>query len=129
MRTILVADDDAIFRELVTNILQGAGYEVRVAADGVEGWQLLEQKGAEMAVLDLNMPNRDGMELTRMIRSDPRFKDMPVLMLTVRALIEDQIAGYERGADDYLTKPFDQDMLVARLKVLERRILDVPKKG
>lgn len=76
-----------------------------------------------MAVLDFNMPNLDGLELIRRIRSDARFKDMPVLLLTIRALVEDQLAGYERGADDYLTKPFDNAMLLARLKALERRIL------
>lgn len=127
MRTILVADDDPIFRELVTEILEAAGYKVRAARDGVEGWDLLQEKGADMAVLDLNMPKRDGMELTKLIRCDARFKDMPILMLTIRSLVEDQISGYERGADEYMTKPFDQHMLLARLKVLERRILDRPE--
>jgi len=123
MRTILVADDDDIFRELVIEILSTSGYKVLVARDGQEAWELLQGNPADMAVLDLNMPRMDGMELTRHIRSDERFREMPILMLTIRAMVEDQLSGYERGADDYLTKPFDQHMLLARLRVLERRIL------
>ncbi|HBL18048.1 MAG TPA: hypothetical protein DD417_15165 [Elusimicrobia bacterium] len=123
MRTILVADDDDMFRELVTEILTQGGYSVVRAKDGVEAWEFIQKKKVDMAVLDLNMPNMDGMELTRKVRETPRCQSMPILMLTVRALVEDQVSGYERGADDYLTKPFDSKMLLARVKVLERRIL------
>ena len=123
MRTILVADDDEIFRELVIEILSSSGYKVLAAKDGQEAWEMLQETPADLAVLDLNMPRMDGMELTRHIRSDERFREMPILMLTIRAMVEDQLSGYERGADDYLTKPFDQHMLLARLRVLERRIL------
>jgi DNA-binding response OmpR family regulator len=125
MRTVLVVDDDEMFRDLVTEILSQGGYRVVRAQDGLAAWNLL-QKGeekVEMAVLDLNMPNMDGLELTRKIRDDARYKDLPILLLTVRAMVEDQVSGYERGADDYLTKPFDSKMLLARVKVLERRIL------
>jgi len=69
------------------------------------------------------MPNMDGLELTRKIRDDVRYKELPILLLTVRALVEDQVSGFERGADDYLTKPFDSKMLLARIKVLERRLI------
>ncbi|MFA5140148.1 MAG: response regulator [Elusimicrobiota bacterium] len=125
MRTVLVVDDDEMFRDLVTEILTQGGYRVVRAQDGLAAWNLL-QKGedaVEMAVLDLNMPNMDGLELTRKIRDDARYRDLPILLLTVRAMVEDQVSGYERGADDYLTKPFDSKMLLARVKVLERRIL------
>ncbi len=123
MKTILVADDDQMFRELVTEVLTQGGYRVLAAQDGLAAWNLLQKKKADMAVLDLNMPNMDGLELTRKLRGDARFKDMPVLMLTIRAMIEDQVSGYDRGADDYLTKPFENKMLLARMRVLERRIL------
>jgi DNA-binding response OmpR family regulator len=123
MKTILVADDDQMFRELVTEVLTQGGYKVLAAQDGLAAWNLLQKKKADMAVLDLNMPNMDGLELTRKLRGDARFKDMPVLMLTIRAMIEDQVSGYDRGADDYLTKPFENKMLLARMRVLERRIL------
>ena len=121
--TVLVADDDEMFRELVTEILTQGGYCVLRAKDGAEAWEFMQKMKVDMAVLDLNMPNMDGMELTRKVRETPRFQNMPILMLTVRALVEDQVSGYERGADDYLTKPFDSKMLLARVKVLERRIL------
>jgi DNA-binding response OmpR family regulator len=125
MHTVLVVDDDEMFRELVTEILTQAGYRVLRAPDGLAAWDILQRKSekVDLAVLDLNMPKMDGLELTRRIRDDARHKDLPVLMLTVRALIEDQVSGYDRGADDYLTKPFDSKMLLTRIKVLERRIL------
>lgn len=121
MTTILVADDDEMFRELVTEILTQGGYSVVRVKDGAEGWEALQQKKIDLAVLDLNMPNMDGLELTRKVRDDAKLRDLPILMLTVRSLVEDQVSGYEKGADDYLTKPFESKMLLARIKVLERR--------
>jgi DNA-binding response OmpR family regulator len=120
---ILVADDDNTFRSLVTEVLTDAGYEVAAHENGLLAWQTLQAEGADMAVLDINMPEMDGLQLLGHIRSDERFKNMPVLLLTIKAFTEDQVEGYDRGADDYLTKPFDNDVLVARVKVLERRIL------
>ena len=124
MRKILVAEDDPILRELIMRVLEQGGYATLVTEDGQEGWEKLIAEGADMAVLDLNMPRLDGLALCRKIRQDKRFAELPILLLTVRYLVEDQVKGYERGADDYLTKPFDNKMLLARLKVLERRILD-----
>ncbi|PCI31597.1 MAG: hypothetical protein COB53_12980 [Elusimicrobia bacterium] len=121
MATVLVADDDEMFRELVTEILTQGGYAVVPVVDGVQGWQALQKKKIDLAVLDLNMPNMDGLELTRKVRDDARLRNLPILMLTVRSLIEDQVSGYERGADDYLTKPFESKMLLARVKILARR--------
>lgn len=120
---ILIADDDNTFRSLVTEIFTDAGYEVSAHENGRLAWEHLQAEGSDLAVLDINMPEMDGIELLGRIRSDERFKDMPVLLLTIRAFTEDQVQGYERGADDYLTKPFSNDVLVARVKVLERRIL------
>ncbi len=121
MATVLVADDDEMFRELVTEILTQGGYAVVPVEDGAQGWEALQKKKIDIAVLDLNMPNMDGLELTRKVRDHGTLKDLPILMLTVRALVEEQVSGYEKGADDYLTKPFDSKMLLARVKVLERR--------
>ena len=120
---ILIADDDNTLRSLVTEIFTDAGYEVSAHENGRLAWEHLQAEGSDLAVLDINMPEMDGIELLGRIRSDERFKDMPVLLLTIRAFTEDQVQGYERGADDYLTKPFSNDVLVARVKVLERRIL------
>jgi two-component system OmpR family response regulator len=123
MHTVMVVDDDDMFRELVSEILTQGGYKVVNASDGLEAWNKMQKAKVDIAVLDLNMPNMDGLELTRKIRDDVKYKDMPVLMLTVRALVEDQVSGFDRGADDYLTKPFDSGMLLTRVKVLERRLL------
>ncbi len=123
MRTVLVVDDDSMFRELVTEILTQAGYKVVAAEDGAKAWEKMQKTKVELAVLDLNMPNMDGLELTRKIRDDAHYKELPVLLLTVKALIEDQVSGFDHGADDYLTKPFDSKMLLTRVKVLERRLL------
>ncbi|TPW19180.1 MAG: two-component response regulator [Elusimicrobia bacterium] len=121
--TVLVADDDEMFRELVTEILTQGGYAVVRAEDGQAAWEAMQRKKVDIAVLDLNMPRMDGLELTRKIRDDAKYKDLPVLLLTVRAMVEDQVSGYDRGSDDYLTKPFDSKMLLTRVKVLERRAL------
>jgi DNA-binding response OmpR family regulator len=120
---ILVADDDNTFRSLVMEILTDAGYEVHAEENGLLAWNYLQAHGADLAVLDVNMPEMDGFQLLRNIRTDERFRDIPVLMLTIRAFADDQVQGYETGADDYLTKPFNSDILLARVKVLERRIL------
>lgn len=120
---VLVADDDKVFRVLLTEILGEAGYDVKAEENGLLAWQSLQKEGADMAVLDVNMPEMDGFELLSRIRNEPELKDMPVLMLTIRGMLDDQLSGYERGADDYLTKPFDNNELVARVKVLERRII------
>jgi len=123
-RTVLVAEDDGALRALLKAILEGGGYAPILCENGRIAWDRLQQGGVDMAVLDINMPEMDGLELLRRIRSHPRLKSLPVLMLTVRALVEDQTEGLQSGADDYLAKPFNTDVLLARLKVLERRILD-----
>ena len=120
---VLVADDNDIFRSLVVELLTEAGYEVADEVNGLLAWRRLQAEGADMAVLDINMPDMDGLELLRHIRSDEKFKAIPVLMLTIRAFTDDQIKGYENGADDYLTKPFNNAIFLSRVKVLERRIL------
>lgn len=118
-----MADDDDNFRSLVTEVLSGRGYTVVAFCDGLQAWNYLDASGADLAVLDVNMPGLTGLELLGRIRADGRFKGMPVLLLTIRALSEDQVLGYNGGADDYLPKPFRNDELAARVKVLERRIL------
>jgi len=120
---VLVVDDDASFRLLVTEILTGAGYEVLAEPDGRSAWERIQTEHPDLAVLDVKMPGMDGFELLHKMRSDARFSALPVLMLTIKDLCDDQVQGYDTGADDYLVKPFDHDILLARLKVLARRIL------
>ncbi len=121
---ILVADDNAVFCILITELLSKAGYAASVHENGLLAWESLQAEGADMAVLDINMPVMNGMELLARIRADEKLKKMPVLMLTVRTEAADQVQGYETGADDYLPKPFSNDVLIARIKALERRILN-----
>ena len=120
---ILMADDDELFRLLLTEVLEEAGYEVAAHENGRAAWEHLKAEGADLAILDVNMPVMDGFELLSRIRSDRELKNMPVLLLTIRSEVPDQVSGYECGADDYLSKPFANEVLLARMKVLERRIL------
>lgn len=121
---VLIAEDDYTFRTLITEVLKTAGHIPVPEENGRLAWERLQKDGADMAVLDINMPEMDGYALLRNIRKDPKYCAMPVLMLTIRQFAEDQIAGYETGADDYLIKPFDNDVFLARINVLERRILN-----
>lgn len=120
---ILLAEDDDNFRTLITEVLIQAGHSPMPEANGRLAWERLLLEGADMVITDINMPEMDGLQLLAKIRSSEKHKSMPILMLTIRALTEDQVAGYETGADDYLTKPFDNDVFIARIHALERRIL------
>lgn len=115
---ILIADDDDEIRDLVEMILSSAGYDVSAHANGKKAWEGLQKTGADMAVLDINMPEMDGLELLDLIRGDDRFKEMPVMLLTARKGMDERAKGLERGADDYLTKPFENEELIRRVKLL-----------
>ncbi len=120
---ILIADDDELFRLMLSEVLSEAGYEVSAHENGLRAWEALRAEGADFAILDVNMPELDGFELLTRIRADEHLKDMPVLLLTIRSEVPDQVCGYDSGADDYLPKSFANEVLLARVKVLERRIL------
>ncbi len=121
-KKILIADDDASVREILRMMLEEEGYEVLEATDGQEGWEKLKAEGADMGIFDFNMPRLDGLQLTERIRQDLAYSELPILMLTIRALVVEQIRGYNRGADEYVTKPFEREVLLARVKALERRL-------
>lgn len=120
---ILIADDDDNFRLLLSEVLADSGHEVTAHENGLRAWEHLQAEAADLAVLDVNMPEMDGFELLSRIRADIGMKSMPVLLLTIRSEVSDQVCGYDSGADDYLPKPFSSEVLTARIKVLERRIL------
>lgn len=122
---VLIAEDDDNFRTLITEILTNNGYTPMPEANGSLAWNRLNQEGADIVITDINMPELDGFGLLKKIRENENFRGIPVLMLTIRQLAEDQVAGYETGADDYLTKPFDNDVFIARIRVLARRILKI----
>jgi two-component system response regulator TctD len=121
---ILIAEDNDIFRHLITEVLSGAGHTPMAEENGLLAWNRLEKEDADIAVLDVNMPEMDGFQLLAKIRGSEKHRRMPVLMLTIRGFADDQVAGYDNGADDYLTKPFDNEVLLARIKALGRRILN-----
>ncbi|MFJ2740729.1 response regulator transcription factor [Streptomyces sp. NPDC087440] len=118
-RTVLVAEDDPGVRSTLDQLLRFEGYRVLLAADGLEALGLLERERPDVAVLDVVMPNLDGLGLCRMLRR--RGDRLPVLVLTARHEVGDRVAGLDAGADDYLAKPFATEELFARIRALLRR--------
>ena len=120
---ILVVDDERAVRESLRRALELEGYEIELAADGQEALQLLETNGdaqPDAVILDVLMPGVDGLEVCRRLRRSGN--RVPVLMLTARDEIENRVAGLDAGADDYVTKPFALEELVARVRALLRRV-------
>jgi DNA-binding response OmpR family regulator len=118
---ILLIDDDARLASMVSDYLGAAGFEVATAPTLATGRERLEAEGFDALVLDLMLPDGDGLDLTRELRAQPRTRSLPLLMLTARGEPLDRIVGLELGADDYLGKPFEPRELLARLKALLRR--------
>ena len=106
MNTVLVADDQPSLRLLVSATLASEEVEVVEAADGDEAWRLLQERHPRVALLDVQMPGRTGLELSRAIRADAGLADMHIILLTSKALSSDVEAGLAAGANRYLTKPF-----------------------
>src|SRR6185369_5340997 len=118
MTRILVAEDDRDIRQLVADVLEHAGFEVALAADGPSAIRDAQQLRPDLLVLDLGLPGVDGLDVARTIR---RGSDLPIIMLTARADESDTLVGLELGADDYVTKPFSPKELVARVRAVLRR--------
>jgi two-component system response regulator MprA len=116
---LLVVDDDRAVRDALRRVLTLAGYDVQSADDGAEAIEQVVQSVPDAIVLDVGMPELDGLEVCRRLRL--LGNRVPVLMLTARVEIEDRVAGLDAGADDYLVKPFDNAELKARLRALLRR--------
>ncbi len=116
---VLVVDDDRAIRESLARALELDGYVVELAADGAAALGAIRERRPDVAVLDVMMPNIDGLTVVRVLRAE---RDrLPVLMLTARTETSDRVAGLDAGADDYLPKPFELDELLARLRALLRR--------
>src|SRR5678816_3676133 len=118
MGNILIVDDDPNIRELVRVFLRDEGFDVYEASDGVEALAKLETLKADLVIVDVMMPNMDGWELCRELRTS---YDIPVLMLTAKGETTQKIKGFQLGADDYLVKPFEPIELVMRVKALLKR--------
>ncbi len=113
---ILVVDDDKEVVRLMRAYLEQASFEVLVAHDGETAVFILRQEKPDLLLLDLMLPDRDGLDITRLVRNDPALAHIPIIMLTARVDDTDKIVGLEMGADDYVTKPYNPREVVARVR-------------
>nr|WP_216652246.1 response regulator transcription factor [Nocardioides sp. zg-1308] len=120
----MVVDDDRAVRDSLRRSLEFNGYDVVLAADGAEGLVAIGAHQPDVVVIDVMMPRLDGIETTRALRAAGN--DVPVLVLTARDAVGDRVEGLDAGADDYLTKPFALEELLARLRALLRRVVPDP---
>ena len=118
---VLVVDDDRAVRESLRRSLEFNGYDVSLACDGAEALAGIAGFGPDVVVMDVMMPRLDGLEATRALRAAGN--DVPILVLTARDAVGDRVEGLDAGADDYLTKPFALQELLARLRALLRRVV------
>lgn len=121
MRRILVVDDDREVVRLIRAYLEQAGYEVLAAHDGNTALHMARRERPDLLLLDLMLPGKDGLELTRLVRADPALAHTPIIMLTARVDDMDKIIGLELGADDYITKPYNPREVVARVRARLRQ--------
>lgn len=118
---ILIVDDDLETLRLIGMMLQKQGYQILSSKDGSEALSLAFSERPDMIVLDIMLPDPDGYEVARRLRADPQTANMPILMFTAKSQLEHKVAGYEAGADDYLTKPVHPSELIARIRALFTR--------
>jgi len=119
MKTVLVVDDEPKITQLVRDYLERAGYGILLAYDGLKALSLAKTEKPDMIILDLGLPQLDGLDFTREFR---KTSNAPIIMLTARSDESDKLVGLELGADDYITKPFSPKELVARVRAVFRRI-------
>ena len=120
-RRIVVVEDDRDIAELIQYNLEHEGWLVRVIYDGSKVMEAVRFDHTDIIILDLMLPNVDGLDICRMLKNDEQTKDIPVLMLTAKGEDADVVVGLRMGADDYMTKPFSPGVLIARVKALLRR--------
>jgi two-component system phosphate regulon response regulator PhoB len=118
---ILVVDDEEDLLELVSYKLAKDGYRVQCVGTGEEALKAARKQPPDLIVLDWMLPAVDGLEVCRRLKSDPKTRDIPIIMLSAKGQEGDMVAGLDRGADDYITKPFSPRVLAARVKALLRR--------
>ena len=126
MKHILVVDDEPRIAAIARDYLERAGFAVTIAGNGVEALGLARSRHPDLIVLDLGLPQMDGLTVTRALRQE---SNVPVIMLTARVDERDKLVGLELGADDYVTKPFSPKELVARVRAVFRRVDVQPERG
>ncbi len=112
-KTIITVDDAATMRKMISFTLKGAGHEVLEAADGVEALKTLQTRAVDLVITDVNMPNMDGLTLTRSLRALPQFARTPIVLLTTESAPEKKAEGRAAGATGWIVKPFQQEQLLA----------------
>jgi DNA-binding response OmpR family regulator len=120
-KKIVLIEDDQDINRLVTHYLTKEGYVIKSSQDGIRGLQLIKQERPDLVILDLMLPEMDGLEVCKRLRADTKTSVLPIIVLTAKGEESDKIVGLELGADDYVTKPFSPKELVARVKALFRR--------
>jgi pilus assembly protein CpaE len=123
---ILIVDDDPVNQKLVAVILKQAGYDTFTAGTGPEALSHVDETKPELIISDVEMPGMNGYELTRQLRQKPATAHLPIMILTSHDTVQEKIKGFEAGADDYMTKPFEPSELQARVRVLLRRVTALP---
>ena len=118
---VLVVDDDDAIRDLLCDFLQDNQLTTQQAANHAQMWQAMQQRMPDVVILDINMPQRSGIELCRELRESPQYRLIPIIMLTARTSSLDTIMGLETGADDYVAKPFEPLELLSRIRSVVRR--------
>jgi len=115
-KTILTVDDSKSVRQMVTFTLKKEGYDVFEAVDGENALEVLKTKAADMIITDINMPNMNGIELTRQLRENPEYKFVPIIVLTTESQLDKKQEGRKAGATGWIVKPFNPDQLVGVVK-------------
>lgn len=127
MTKILVIDDDSAINELIKINLELHGYEVTQALNGTEGFAKAKQEEPALIILDVMMPEVDGYTVAQRIRQADEISDTPIIMLTALSELNDKVNGFNIGVDDYLTKPFEVEELIMRVRALLKRTKQIPK--
>ena len=113
---ILIIDDDVDTLRLVGLMLERKGYDIRTASNGAQALVSAKAEHPDLIVLDIMMPDMDGFEVTRRLRADPTTAGIPIAMFTAKGQLEDKVAGYDAGVDEYLTKPIERDELISTIR-------------
>jgi DNA-binding response OmpR family regulator len=126
MERVLIVDDDPDIQKLVSYNLSQAGFRVTTAATGLAALEAVQEQPPDLIILDIMLPDLDGLEVCRKLRQQTKSRRIPIIMLTARTQEVDRVVGFELGADDYVMKPFSPRELVLRVKSIFRRIGETP---
>ena len=119
---ILIVDDDNLILQVTTEILSGEGYEISVARDGRQALESVNENHPDIIILDIMMPVMNGIDVCKHLKSNRTTSSIPIIMLTARTTISDKFDGFDAGADEYISKPFDPQLLRNRVATLIRRV-------